>query len=78
MSKVCPCCGNDRFLARQKVIISVYVDGDNERREFLHYKGMEGAVWEEEEPEGPYICTTCRCELKSLDEAEEEAEPFAV
>ena len=55
----CPQCGNNRFLASQKIYMDVIVDTHNHWQENINSK-------ESETPYGPYTCTICNTEYSEL------------
>lgn len=64
MKKICPKCGGKRFVAHQMQNFEVVVDGDNNWIENVEHCDSDPAY-------GPYICTTCRTEYKTLQDLED-------
>lgn len=51
-------CGGNRFVAHQRVYVDVVVDGDNYFLENCG-KDTDDAIYEAEDPYGPYTCLKC-------------------
>jgi hypothetical protein len=66
-ARFCPECGEEKFLAHQRVYIEIYVDGHGDFWENTHEK-LEESIYESETPYGPFTCTGCQKEFDSLDE----------
>lgn len=74
-------CGCEEFYARQICYVHVVVDSDNEFIRFYDGNGgaadngdAEAAIFDADDPVGPYFCAECGAVYESLDELEPECE----
>lgn len=59
-------CGNDRFYAHQCVRLEVIVDEVGSFNSNM--EDIAAAIYDSEDPYGPYVCTKCGAEYDSLSE----------
>lgn len=61
-------CGNDKFYAHQRVYLEVIVGESGEFHN--NHEDVAAAIYDSEQPYGPYTCTKCNAEYDSLTETD--------
>ena len=71
----CKKCGGTEFVAHQRVYTDIVVDGDNQ---FMknHSENDSVAIYESENPYGPYKCCMCGAEYDDLQELPDDETEF--
>lgn len=73
--KRCKICGCAEFSAHQRIYTDIIVDGDNH---FIKNNSTDNsvAIYESEDPYGPYTCKICGMEYETLDELYEDTNEY--
>lgn len=73
--KRCKICGCTEFSAHQRIYTDIIVDGDNH---FIKNDSQNNsiAIYESENPYGPYTCKTCGMEYDELNDLYEDLEDY--